>query len=64
MRWAKKLKDREFRRYSILMFLAKKRKSPDEILNHGYDLGYSKGFRDGLDQGYADRIRDEEKRRA
>jgi flagellar biosynthesis/type III secretory pathway protein FliH len=59
MRWVEKLKDVEPQRYEFLKFISKKRKSPDEILNHGYNLGYGKGFQDGLNYGYADGVREE-----
>ena len=60
---SKEMKEKSPQRYEFLNFIMKKKKSPDEILNHGYSLGYSKGFQDGLSQGYADRIREEKENR-
>ncbi len=34
-------------------------KNPDEAAQVGYNIGYSKGFMDGMNQGYAERLREE-----
>jgi hypothetical protein len=39
-------------------------KNPDEAAQVGYNLGYGKGFMDGMNLGYAEGVRNEKKGRA
>ena len=43
---------------------AARTKTPDEAAQVGYNIGYNKGFMDGMNLGYAEGVRNEKKGRA
>ena len=53
--------DYESVRQAILAEVGKT-KTPDEAVQAGYNLGYGKGFQDGLSYGYAEGVDDERMR--